>query len=120
MKRSFAFETFRYAAILLALALTLVPILWMVSMAFKPIAEWSATGAELTWWPKDPTLANFRFIFGESSTNLIVALDRTATEADLSPRCCRRSSAPPSPCRPAPPRPTACRASAPARTCRWR
>ncbi len=47
------------------MAITLVPILWMVSMAFKPIAEWSATGADLTWWPKNPTLGNFRFIFGE-------------------------------------------------------
>ena len=66
MNRSIPFEIFRYAAIALAMALTLIPILWMVSMAFKPIAEWSATGADLTWWPRQPTLANFRFIFGES------------------------------------------------------
>jgi multiple sugar transport system permease protein len=39
----------------------------MASMAFKPIAEWSATGADLTWWPKaTDTFDNFRFIFGES------------------------------------------------------
>jgi len=80
MKRSVPFEIFRYAAIFTAMAITLVPILWMVSMAFKPIAEWSATGADLTWWPKNPTFSNFRFIFGESNTNLIVALDRTATK----------------------------------------
>ena len=78
MKRSIPFEIFRYAVILLALAVTLIPILWMVSMAFKPIGEWSATGAELTWWPDAPTLSNFRFIFGESDSSLIVALDRTA------------------------------------------
>ncbi|TJX01649.1 MAG: carbohydrate ABC transporter permease, partial [Mesorhizobium sp.] len=36
MKRSVPFEIFRYAAILAAIAVTLVPILWMVSMAFKP------------------------------------------------------------------------------------
>ena len=82
MKRSIPFEIFRYAAIFAAMAITLVPILWMVSMAFKPIVEWSATGADLTWWPKNPTLGNFRFIFGESTTNLIVALDRTAMQAD--------------------------------------
>lgn len=80
MKRSIPFETFRYGAILLALAITLMPILWMVSMAFKPLGEWSASGADLTWWPKNPTLSNFRFIFGESTSNLIVALDRTATK----------------------------------------
>ena len=47
-------------------------------MAFKPIAEWSAAGADLTWWPKNPTLDNFRFIFGQSSTDLIVALEENA------------------------------------------
>ena len=80
MNRSIAFETFRYAAILVALAVTLVPILWMVSMAFKPITEWSATGQDLTWWPRHPTLDNFRFIFGRSSTELIVALEKTAVK----------------------------------------
>ena len=68
----------------LALAITLVPILWMASMAFKPIAEWQATGAALTWWPKAPTLDNFRFIFGQSSNALIVALDKTAAKPILS------------------------------------
>jgi multiple sugar transport system permease protein len=55
-----------------------------VSMAFKPVAEWQATGANLTWWPKEPTLDNFRFIFGESSNALIVALERTAARPILS------------------------------------
>lgn len=84
MNRSFSRETFRYAAILAAVAITLVPILWMISMAFKPIAEWTASGADLTWWPKNPTLDNFRFIFGESTSNLIVSLDRTAAKPILS------------------------------------
>ncbi len=80
MRRSLPFELFRYAMIALALALTLIPILWMASMAFKPIAEWSASGADLTWWPKAPTLDNFRYIFGEQTTALIATLDRTATK----------------------------------------
>lgn len=84
MRHSTAFEIFRYLAILAATAITLVPILWMASMAFKPIAEWQATGADLTWFPKQPTLDNFRFIFGESTSNLIVALDRTAAKPILS------------------------------------
>jgi len=84
MTRSLAFEAFRYSAILLALAVTLIPILWMASMAFKPVAEWQATGANLTWIPDDPTLDNFRFLFGESNSNLIVALDRTAGKPILS------------------------------------
>ncbi len=84
MTRPLAFVAFRYLILLLAVAVTLVPILWMASMAFKPVAEWQATGAALTWFPKAPTLDNFRFIFGESSSNLIVALDRTATKPILS------------------------------------
>lgn len=84
MNRSMPFEIFRYAAILSLVALSLIPTLWMVSMAFKPIAEWSATGTDLTWWPNSPTLDNFRFLFGESSSDLIVALDRTAGQPILS------------------------------------
>jgi multiple sugar transport system permease protein len=84
MTRSPAFEAFRYSVILIAAAITLVPIVWMASMAFKPVAEWQATGAALTWFPKAPTLDNFRFIFGESGSNLIVALDRTAAKPILS------------------------------------
>lgn len=84
MRRSNAYEAFRYLAILAATAITLVPILWMASMAFKPVAEWQAAGADLTWFPKAPTLDNFRFIFGESTSNLIVALDRTAAKPILS------------------------------------
>lgn len=78
MQRSLSFEIFRYAAIFAFLALSLVPTIWMISMAFKPIAEWQASGADLTWWPKSPTLDNFRFIFGQSGSDLIVALERTA------------------------------------------
>ena len=77
MNRSLAFEAFRYAVILAALIVTLVPILWMVSMAFKPVPEWQANGAALTWFPRAPTLDNFRFLFGQSDSALIVALDRT-------------------------------------------
>jgi multiple sugar transport system permease protein len=84
MQRTLSFQAFRYAMILLALAVTLVPIAWMASMAFKPIAEWQATGADLTWIPKDPTLDNFRFLFGTSTSDLIVALDRTAARPILS------------------------------------
>ncbi len=84
MRRSLPFEMFRYAMILLIVAISLVPTLWMLSMAFKPIAEWSATGPDLTWWPQKPTLDNFRFIFGQSSSDLIVSLDRTAVRPILS------------------------------------
>lgn len=78
MQESLSFRLFRAVAIGLALCFTLIPVLWMISMAFKPIEEWTATGAALTWWPKNPTLDNFRYIFGESTTELIATLERTA------------------------------------------
>ncbi len=74
----------RTLAILAALAFTLVPILWMISMAFKPFAEWQASGADLTWWPKAPTLDNFRYLFGLGTNELISMLDRTAMKPILS------------------------------------
>ena len=52
-------------------------------MAFKPIPEWQATGAALTWIPKAPTLDNFRYIFGTNSNELIATLDRTAVKPIL-------------------------------------
>ena len=84
MHRSLPFELFRYTAIFTFLALSLIPTIWMISMAIKPIAEWQAAGADLTWWPKNPTLDNFRFIFGQSNSDLIVALERTALRPILS------------------------------------
>ena len=84
MHRSLPFVILRTVAIALALAITLIPILWMVSMAFKPFAEWQASGAALTWVPRNPTLDNFRFLFGQGSTDLIATLDRTAGKPILS------------------------------------
>ena len=46
MQRSLTFRIFRYAAIFAFLALSLIPTIWMISMAFKPVAEWQATGAD--------------------------------------------------------------------------
>jgi multiple sugar transport system permease protein len=83
MTRSLAFTAFRYAAILLAIAVALIPILWMPSMAFKPIPEWQASGANLTWIPRAPTLDNFRYIFGQSTNDLIATLDKTALKPIL-------------------------------------
>ncbi len=84
MQRSLSFEVMRYTLILGFILISLVPTAWMISMAFKPIAEWTASGADLTWWPRNPTLDNFRFILGQSSTELIVALERTAGRPILS------------------------------------
>lgn len=66
----------KYFFVLLASAVVLYPLLWMVSMAFKPFQEWT-TIAGLTWIPKNPTLQNFEFIFYGEAEGLVVSLDRT-------------------------------------------
>ena len=66
----------RYALILLATAIVLYPLLWMVSMAFKPYQEWTSV-AGLSWLPKNPTLQNFEFLLFGKAEGLVVTLDRT-------------------------------------------
>jgi len=72
------FWALRYSFILLALIVVLIPVVWMATMAFKPVEEWTAAGESLHWLPLKPTLDNFRFIFGSSSSRLIVSIDQTA------------------------------------------
>ena len=68
----------RYALILLACALALIPVVWMATMAFKPAPEWTSGIRQLSWLPEAPTLDNFRFIFTGRAVKLLVAIDRTA------------------------------------------
>jgi multiple sugar transport system permease protein len=78
MRRSWIVNLVRFGLIALALAITMIPIAWMVTMAFKPVAEWTNTIGTINWLPKNPTLNNFRFIFGSSESELIIALEKTA------------------------------------------
>jgi multiple sugar transport system permease protein len=78
MRRSWIVNLVRFGLIALALAITMIPIAWMVTMAFKPVAEWTNTIGAINWLPKNPTLDNFRFIFGSSESELIIALEKTA------------------------------------------
>ncbi len=66
----------KYAFILLATLVVMYPLVWMVTMAFKPHPEWT-TVTGLTWMPQNPTLQNFEFIFAGRAEGLVVSLDRT-------------------------------------------
>ncbi|SHF72130.1 multiple sugar transport system permease protein [Kaistia soli DSM 19436] len=76
MTSSFRTVVLKYALVLLACSIVIYPLLWMVTMAFKPVAEWT-TGNGLTWFPKNPTLQNFEYIFFGHTAGLAVSLDRT-------------------------------------------
>ena len=76
VKTSLSAMALKYFFVLLASAVVLYPLLWMVTMAFKPHPEWT-TVSGLTWFPKNPTLQNFEFIFYGQAEGLVVSLDRT-------------------------------------------
>jgi len=58
-------------------ALALLPISWMATMAFKPPAEWTSATSDLTFFPQNPTLGNFVYVFTGEAPDQIVSLDRT-------------------------------------------
>ncbi len=72
-------EVGRYVLILAAIFITLFPIAWMTTMAFKPPSEWTTTAVELFWLPQKPTFGNYEYIFTGLTDELIVSLDRVAT-----------------------------------------
>lgn len=78
MQRNPLQELIRYALVILATAVALIPLLWMASMAFKPHNEWISSSGEIHWIPHVPTWGNFEYIFTGQTEGLIVSLDRTA------------------------------------------
>lgn len=69
-------QLMRYVFIAVAMVVTMYPLTWMLTMAFKPYPEWT-TVSGLTWLPKNPTLQNFEFIFFGHAEGLVVSLDKT-------------------------------------------
>lgn len=83
-----------YAVLILIALFFVLPLIWMLSTAFKPFAEW----VQPNWIPRNPTLQNFASIFADPSlpalrwflnslgiaaifTALVVAIDALAAYA---------------------------------------
>jgi len=49
----------RVAALAIFMAWLIIPITWTISLSFKPYLEWRAAH----FWPKDPTLLNYKILF---------------------------------------------------------
>ncbi len=77
MKPSVFKQALRYGLLLLAVAIVAYPLIWMVTMAFKPYPEWTTAGTELTWWPRNPTWQNIEFLLHGRAKGLVVSLDKT-------------------------------------------
>jgi multiple sugar transport system permease protein len=81
-------EVLRYCVLCVASVLALIPVAWMVTMAFKPMPEWTSGIGQLSWLPKSPTIDNFRLIFTGHSDQLVVSFDRTAFAPILTSLLC--------------------------------
>jgi multiple sugar transport system permease protein len=76
--------TARVALISLILVIFLFPVYWTVTMAFKPADEWTPTSGKIYWLPDQPTLDNFRRIFGGTpggSASFLVSTPINATDS---------------------------------------
>lgn len=81
-------EILRYGILCFASIIALIPVVWMTTMAFKPMSEWTSGIDQLSWLPKNPTIDNFRLIFTGHSDLLIVSFDRTALDPILASLVC--------------------------------
>lgn len=55
----------RYTLVIIVVGLFTLPTYWMVTMAFKPKAEWSTAAGTIYWVPKNPTMENFDTVLTE-------------------------------------------------------
>jgi multiple sugar transport system permease protein len=55
----------RFVLALIIVGVFTFPTYWMVTMAFKPKAEWSTAAGVIYWVPKNPTLDNFSTVLTE-------------------------------------------------------
>jgi multiple sugar transport system permease protein len=70
----------KWFAIALMGAAFAFPLYWMITMAFKPPAEWNPPG-KIVWWPQEPTIDNFKSILGfQKSGIFLTAASRDASE----------------------------------------
>ena len=84
MQRAYTSHLWRYALILIAVGLALLPVVWMATMAFKPHTEWVSTAGDLHWLPREPTFSNFEYIFTGETDAYSITHERTATKPILS------------------------------------
>ncbi len=74
----------RVFLIAVVLCIFLFPVYWTVTMAFKPADEWTPTSGKTYWVPDEPTLDNFRRIFGGTpggSDSFLVSTPINATDS---------------------------------------
>lgn len=72
MRRARPYTLGRASAILAIGAVFLFPLYWTVTMAFKPRDEWDPLDRTI-WFPDNPTLDNFRALFGGQAEALFAA-----------------------------------------------
>lgn len=54
----------KWATIIVAAGLFMFPVYWVITMSIKPQAEWNPPTGKTFWIPENPTLDNYKNIFG--------------------------------------------------------
>ena len=83
MQRAYTSHLWRYALILVAVGIALLPVVWMATMAFKPHTEWVSTAGDLHWLPREPTFGNYEYVFTGETDAYSITHERTATKPIL-------------------------------------
>ena len=56
----------RYILLVAIALIALFPTYWMVTMAFKPKAEWTSAAGVIYWVPRNPTMENFQTLLAQN------------------------------------------------------
>lgn len=68
----------RIMFVIIMSVISILPLLWMLSMAFKPPEEWTSAGGGISLLPRNPTWNNFIYAFTGEASGMVVTMDRTA------------------------------------------
>jgi multiple sugar transport system permease protein len=71
--KNYGRSVLRYVLVIIVTLFAIFPTYWMVTMAFKPLAEWTSAGGVIYWWPQNPTLENFQKLLSSANSQFFSA-----------------------------------------------
>ncbi len=77
MERKLLVKVLKYIILVVIVLIFFFPIYWTLTMAFKPIQEWTSAGGTIFWVPNKPTLENFVSLF-QKKVSVVSPLTETA------------------------------------------
>ena len=71
--KNYGRSVLRYVLVSIVALVAIFPTYWMVTMAFKPLAEWTSAAGVIYWWPQNPTLENFQKLLSPANSQFFSA-----------------------------------------------